>query len=240
MATVRFTFIYDWPKFDITKIKAMKTLGFLLLVFLSVSGFRNIPFGIEPVTTDEKSGFKLVRSDNNILIYSRWIAVDENRSTRQLKAEFDINCQAENILRVLSDEKSYTSWMNSTKSYYRLETISQSEWLVYVQFSIPWPLNNQDCILKYETHISTDQSTIEIFLSSQSDYLKPIEGVERISDMQAKWVFTKLSIEKTHVEYYVSSNQAPKYPIWLTDPLIQKNLINTMNSLREVIINKKI
>jgi len=222
-------------------IKTKTTTLLVLLVILLNSGFKkesgNNILSNDPSTIDVNGKFNLVRSDDNIFIYTRWIPVTETRSTRQLKAEFVIDFPSEKVISVLLDEKTYTTWMKATKSYYRLKTVNENVWYSYVQFSIPWPLNNQDCILKYEVHENTDLLKTEIKIVGDPDFLKPFEGVERISHMEGCWVITRIGTCKTRVEYYICSNQVPKFPAWITDPLIQKNLLKSMIAFREIVMH---
>jgi hypothetical protein len=217
-----------------TKIKTLM----VLLVFLLTSGFRNESgnnaITNDPSANDENSKFTLVRSNDDISIYTRWIRVNETTSTRQVKAEFVVDCPAESVVTVLCDEKKCLEWMQSTKAYYRLRTINTNQWYAYVQFSIPWPLDNQDCVLKYEVCEYPESSRTEIILQGEPDFVKPIKGIERISHMEGRWIITPIEGGKTHVEYYMFSKQKPKFPGWLTDPLVQKNLIKTMDALRDL------
>jgi len=221
-------------------MKTKATFTLVLLVFLLNASFRKESagsiFSNDPTANDTNAKFTLVRSDKNIFIYTRWIPVTEARSTRQLKAKFVIDCPAENVVSVLRDEKSYTKWMKATKTCYRIKTINSNQWYSYVQFSIPWPLNNQDCILKYEVRTCEELSRTVITLLSEPDLLESCKGIERISHMEGKWVITQFEPGKTCVEYYVFSKQEPKFPTWITDLLIQKNLLNTMNAFRDIVI----
>ncbi len=222
-------------------MKTKTTTLLVLLVLLLNSGFRKVSeetiLSKNSSENDVSAKFTLVRSDEYISIYTRWIPVTETRSTRQLKAEFVIDCPAEKVVSVLRDEKSYTKWMKATKTYYRLKTVNENQWYSYVQFSIPWPLNNQDCILKYEVQESADPSKTEITIAGEPGFLQTYEGVERISHMEGSWVITQIGPGKSHVEYLVYSKQAPKFPTWITDPLIQKNLLKTMNAFRDIVKN---
>jgi hypothetical protein len=222
-------------------MKTKTTTLLILLTFLLTSGFRttseNSLITENSSAPDKSAKFTLVRSDENVSIYTRWIPVNETRSTRQLKAEFVIDCPVEKVVSVLRDEKTYTQWMKASKTYFRLKTISENQWYSYVQFSIPWPLNNQDCILKYEVHENNELLRTEITLVGEPDFLKTYDGVERISHMEGSWVITQIGTGKSRVEYLVYSNQAPKFPTWITDPLIQKNLLKTMNAFREIVMN---
>jgi hypothetical protein len=222
----------------------MKTKTTILLIFLSfllTSGFRTstkeTDLMDDSASSDKSTTFILVRSDENVSIFTRWIPATETRLTRQIKAEFVIDRPIDKIVSVLKDEKSYPLWMKSTKSYYRLKTVNENQWFAYIQFSIPWPLNNQDCILKYEVHESSEAHRTEICLVGEPDFLKTYEGVERISHMEGSWIITQIDSGKSQVEYYMYSKQAPKFPTWITDPLIQKNLLKTMNAFRDIVKN---
>jgi hypothetical protein len=222
-------------------MKTKKTYLLILLVLMmnTVPGKepeRSISI-YDPSESDLNTRFKLVRSNNNICIYARWIPVNETRSSRQLKAEFLINCKAEKVLSILRDEKTYTKWMKASRTCIRLKTINSNQWYSYIQFSIPWPLNNQDCILKYEVRKDEELSRTEISLVSAPDLLKPFKDIERISHMEGLWIITQTGPERTSVEYYVCSKQEPKFPTWITAPLIEKNFLNTMTAFRDVVMN---
>jgi hypothetical protein len=222
-------------------MKKKTTTLLVLLVFLMVSGFKkeagNNLFSNDPSAFEADTKFNLVRRDDNISIFTRLIRVTETRSTRQLKAEFVIDCPAEKVVSVLRDEKSYIKWMKAAKTYYRIKTINENQWYSYVQFSIPWPLNNQDCILKYEVHECSDPLKTEITLEGEPGFLQTYEGIERISHMEGSWIITQIDSRRSRVEYYMYSKQAPKFPTWITDPLIQKNLLKTMNAFRDIVKN---
>lgn len=222
-------------------MKTKATTLMVLLVFLVSSAFRDYKrshdFENDPASPDDENKFVLVRNEDDISLYLRWIQINETTSTRQVKADFVIDCPAARVVSVLCDEKTYQHWMKATKSCYRLKTIDQNQWYSYFQFSIPWPLNNQDCILKYQVREYKESSKTVINLLSDAGYLKPNKGIERISHMEGCWIITQLENGKTHVEYYVYSVQKPKFPTWMTDPLVQKNLIRTMSGLRNIAMN---
>jgi hypothetical protein len=104
-----------------------------------------------------------------------------------------------------------------------------------VQFSIPWPLNNQDCIIKFEVLPSSSVKRTEIRLTGVPNYLKEYKNVTRISDMEGSWILNYKGIKSTSVEYYTFSKQKPIYPRWLIDPIMRNNMISTMNAFREIV-----
>lgn len=206
-----------------------KFLCFLIFCWVMFSGFATDPLS-KSSTTVASTDFKMVKSENDITIYTRWIPVNETRSARQLKAEFFIPEPVDQILSVLRDDTHTTSWMRNTKTYYRVKTMDQRQWYSYVQFAVPWPLSNQDCILKYQVIVDPSSQNTRIEVVGVPDYLKEFEGVKRIAHMEVEWVFTRVNPSLTKVEYYAFSNQPSRYPRSITDPIIQNNLLKTMKA----------
>lgn len=177
--------------------------------------------------TPNSNNFELVKSKNNISIYSRWIEVDKTRKVRQLKVDYMINSSISKIISVLQDDKHTTQWMKGSKTFYQLKSVDQNQWFSYVQFAIPWPFDNQDCVIKYEIVRNSDFQT-QIKLIGMPDYIKKNNGITRISHFEAVWTLKKISEQKTKVEYTVFSKQPSSFPRWATDPIIQNNLMETM------------
>jgi len=201
----------------------------LITFFQGFSGF--IPQKVKQQTTD----FKLIKQDKNINIYARWIRVDDTRSARQLKAEFTVNASFTKIFTLIKDDKRTTQWMKNTKSYYIITSVNQNTWYSYVQFSVPWPFNNQDCIIKYEVPAPNAFSKYVIRFSGVPDYLPEYKKVTRISHMEGVWRLLYLGKNSTKIEYEIFSKQAPSFPRWITDPIIQNNLISTMDAFRTMV-----
>ncbi|MEJ2596206.1 MAG: hypothetical protein P8100_14025 [bacterium] len=185
-------------------------------------------------STGDTTEFVCVRSEEDINLYTRWIPVTKERSVRQIMVSFTVNAGREEVIDILSDESLYLQWMKSAKQYYRIRTVNENSWYAYIQFSIPWPLKNQDCILKYEVLPPSDAAINVIQVSSVPEYMADQKGVERISHMELTWVITEIAPDQTFIQYYAFSNQPPKFPTWITDPIIQKNTIKTMSALQDI------
>ncbi|NQV02103.1 MAG: hypothetical protein HQ542_05630 [Bacteroidia bacterium] len=211
----------------------MKTAISIILFWTITSGYATEPVKRSPAseTTKGASEFELVKQENNINIYSRWLPVDEKRSARQVKVTFAIDAPAEKALSVLLDDDSFTSWMKGTRNYHRVHTVDSGNWYSYIQFSIPWPLNDQDCIIHYEMRTSSCNYT-EILLNGEPDYISTVHGVTRISHMEGTWKLVSAGPNRTLVEYVIYSRQPSSFPRWITDPIIQNNMIRTMTAFR--------
>lgn len=208
-----------------------KFVVLLLIAFLS----QNTSYTFEKSIIQQTTDFVLIKQDKNINIYARWIRVDDKRSARQLKAEFTVNASFAKIIGLIKDDKTTTQWMKNTKSYYIIKAIDQNNWFAYVQFSVPWPFSNQDIIIKYELPTPNAFSQTEIRFTGVPDYMQKNKGVTRISHLEGTWKLMYLDKNLTKIEYVMFSKQAPAFPRWITDPIIQHNLLSTMDAFREMV-----
>jgi hypothetical protein len=199
----------------------------LLLAGLAVANIKAIP-------PHNESDYTLVRTENNIFLYIREIKLPANYSVRELRAEFFVAGNASEMLHVLSDEKFALQWMKGVKEFSVVSRNNENEWLAYVQYQIPWPLRNQDCVIRYQCKSLENGTGFMLNLSSMSGYLPERPGIERITHMSSRWTISQCNKNLCKVEYTVYSEQKPRYPRWAIDPLIQNNLICTLSSLREL------
>jgi len=217
----------------------MKTIFSIILFWGVMSAHGSDPLTNAPAsgTTPVETGFQLVKQEDDISIYIRWLLVDEKRSARQMKVTFAVEAPEEKALSVLLDDSSFTSWMRGTRDYHRVHTVDSGNWYSYIQFSIPWPLNDQDCIIHYQMQTATEKIT-EIVLTGEPDYLSTVEGVTRISHMEGMWKLVSAGADRTLVEYVIFSRQPSSFPRWITDPIIQNNMIRTMSAFREQAVRR--
>lgn len=212
----------------------MKTTGNIILALILFL------FSPDQSYCGNEPAYSLVKGSSGISIYTRWIPVTSSRSARQIKAVVVIDATVAEVLSVLRDDGSVSKWMNSTKDYHRLRTIDSGSWYSYVQFAIPWPLNNQDCIIRYDVKEDPGSGKVTIDLHGAPGYLQPFDGVKRIPHMEGSWVITDLGNNKVLVEYTMFSAQKPSYPRWITDPLVQNSLLKTMEAFRSIVLSKSI
>jgi hypothetical protein len=181
--------------------------------------------------TDSK--YKLIRSDNGIQLYYKWINITENHKVRVLKLQLIIDESISDIRNTVIDEKQLKEWLSSVKENSRIKLIDSNNWYSYIQFEAPWPLKNQDCILKY--NINHENNRINICFKNVPDYINYIEGVKRMGHLKGKWVLTPINEKKTLVEYEMYSNQTPVFPRWIVDPIIQKAMWKSIDNFRQLV-----
>ena len=183
---------------------------------------------------DNHNDFIKLKEENGIQLSSRWIPAPGNRETRELKAAFEVDAEPSEIMELLRNEQQALLWMRGVKEVKMHFSGKPDEWYVYLLYNIPWPLNKQDCIIRYRLMSDSGAEQIQLKLEGAPDYMAVRENIERIPHVSGGWIISRTPDGKCQVEYSVFSFQKPRFPRWATDPVIQNNLIQTMVSLREL------
>lgn len=213
----------------------------LFLVTLFHSDFHpktNINGAVNDKKKESGTEYKLVKIENNIFLYSKWVPVEEKRLARRLKVVFTVDGSGSAILSELRHDERFSEWTKNCKTYYRVRTVNLNDWYSYIQFSVPWPLYNQDIILHYVVQVSQEKGITRIHIDGVPDLIKQFDRVTRILNFDGEWVIQDLENNKVRVEYSMFTNVKPSFPLWLTDPIIQNNLMKTMNAFRERVRGK--
>jgi hypothetical protein len=197
-----------------------------ILTMVSILATVMISFAAAP----EKE-FNFIKGSDNIYLYYRWINSSKGYQTRELKAVTEIQASPAEIVQLLKDAQKIPTWIRSASNCRHLQTISREHWVNYLMFSVPWPLNDQDCILRYTVEKSTT-NIVRVHFSSDEDYLKPSEGIKRIKGISGTWVITPLKEGKCKLECFFSSDEPSRLPRWATDPIIQNNVLKMMDAFR--------
>ena len=90
----------------------------------------------------------------------------------------------------------------------------------------------------YKIRANTGTYT-EILLNGDSEYLPEVDGVTRISHMEGMWKLVSAGPDRTLVEYVIFSRQPSSFPRWITDPIIQNNMVRTMMAFRERVMQDR-
>lgn len=179
--------------------------------------------------------FTLVKTSGDIALYERWISPEPNQSARQVKATFTLRASPAAAVALLKDGSRGRMWNKNTNSY-KVVDVSRNSWVGYIQYDLPWPVSNQDCVLQYQATGHSDSLVIS-FEGTQHDRFPERKRVQRIAEIQGKWVFTKVADGEVLVEYYITTHPSKSLPKWIADPIIRNNLIETLDSFRTMLEN---
>ena len=186
---------------------------------------------------NDSSGFLLVKKTKGIELYEKWYEITNQEVAREVKVVYTINATIESAAALIESESLATQW-NKSSSMYKIIPTDENSWISYIQYDLPWPMTNQDCVLQYSVSNVTDNHIIIDFKSVEHEIFPTSNNVIRIADVKGKWVFRETNIG-TLVEYSITTMPSPTLPRWVTDPLVRNNLIDTMDEFRTILETSK-
>ncbi|MFV0305002.1 MAG: hypothetical protein ACK5IC_05945 [Moheibacter sp.] len=199
----------------------MKSLFFLTGVLLILSP-------IFSQTT--KSEWSLAKRQNEVEISYRWIYLNNNTKIRQMKMEFFIDTDINSILKQFTNSSNLKKWQNLAEEC-EISKSSNNQWNTYMRFDLPWPLKSKDLILTNQL-VESEKYT-SILMKSMPKSKPIIEDVNRINSLESEWRFTPKKDGKTKVVYTTLTYDKPEFPRSLTDPIIQKQLFQSIELLKK-------
>ena len=186
---------------------------------------------IDDIRTDTAE-FTLVKTERGISLYERWYPFTSTENARQLKATFTVRANSTAALTLLKDASKGEVWNKNTNAY-KVVDVREDSWVSYIQYDLPWPVKNQDCVLRHQTRVDPDKVSV-IFRDTDHPLFPVKNRVERIPEIKGKWIF-KTSDDLLHVEYYIATTPSKRLPGWLTDPIIRNNLVETLHVFRRIL-----
>lgn len=187
--------------------------------------------GISAYAASPEGDFRILKNRNGIDLFYRWMQMPDGNKVRQMKAVLEIKGGTEEVLGLLKDEKRALNWITSAEQFRNLTQVSGADWVSYIQFAVPWPFANQDCILEYATKENAAGETV-INFQCNPQYISPVEGVSRMNDINGFFVIRPLSNGHSTLECYFLSKKASVIPRWITDPIITGSILSLMEALR--------
>ena len=208
--------------------------GFQSVVILFIYGFCCISansLGRHMVVPDT-GNFVLVKEEHGIALYERWYNVKPDQQAREIKATFRVKAEADDAAGLIKDESRGKQWNKKTAEY-KVVPENENIWLAYILYDLPWPVSNQDCVLRYSRDFAGDSVVIKFKETDHPDF--PVnKRVQRIPAISGKWVFNE-DVSGISVEYYITTTPSSTLPSWITDPVIRSNLIETLQAFRSLL-----
>lgn len=190
-----------------------------------------LALGMTSYAASPEGEFKILKKRNGIDLFYRWMQMPEGKKVRQMKAVLEVNGSTEDLLHLLKDENSALNWIPSAEQFRNLTQVNGPEWVSYIQFAIPWPFADQDCILEYSYYQNEEGETV-IDFNCNPEYIAEIDGFSRMKDINGSFVIHPLPNGNSLLDCYFLSRKASVIPRFITEPIITGNILNLMESLR--------
>ena len=214
----------------------MEKLGIQLIVLAFCTGATFPAYLIEENYKrghSDSSGYQLVKKAKGIELYEKWYEIASNKLVREVKVAYSINSSIQAAAALIENEMKATQW-NKGSNQYRIIPKDDTSWFSYIQYDLPWPVDNQDCVLYYNVSLATPNQIIIDFKSVEHEIFPASANITRILDVRGKWIFNATP-NGTRVDYSITTMPSPTLPRWVTDPIVRSNLIDTMDEFRKIL-----
>lgn len=176
--------------------------------------------------------FRLVKNENNIALYERWYTQSPGVQARELKAVFQVRTGMETLIAMLHNESKGKMW-NSQASEFAIRNLKSSGWVNYIRYDLPWPMDDQDCVLQYSRTAAGGKTILQFSSTTHASF--PVKkDVGRIPSVRGKWLLSP-GPNLVKVEYYITTTPNAGMPRSITDPIIRNNLIAGMAGLKKLL-----
>jgi hypothetical protein len=187
--------------------------------------------------TGTHHGFELVRDEDNIVVYERWVTFPKSNppvTAREVKSEFYVRASVEDAVALLRDESKIQDWQKHV-SKFKVYPHTDSVWYEYSYHDIPWPVSDQDHLLEYRIQDPVEADGIFItFETIRNKELAPLrKGVSRMT-LSGSWYFQELPDGKIKITYRILSMPG-NVPRFITDPVIRNNLMSNVRAFIKIL-----
>lgn len=183
-----------------------------------------------PMTASSgEEDFTFIKAQGEVRLYERWLEIEPGRKGREMKAEFTVPQGTAAVAALLRDEGKAKDWIQRASACRLVSEANDQSWLAYVHYGLPWPISDQDCLLRYELKQQGGQTRIA-FRSVANSSFPPKSRVKRMKGIVGSWLLTPQAGNRTKITYTIMTTETPTLPRWVTDPHVQSNLLDTMNA----------
>ena len=187
---------------------------------------------VQSLSAQDDIAFSLIKEEGHISIYERWVTFpdsDPPLTAREVKGEFTIKTTPLEALNLIKDEKRLKSWQSHVSEFKVYSLADTSTWYEYSYHDIPWPVSDQDHLLAYKLHKLARGELFITFKSIENKVLAPErKGVTRMK-LEGSWLLTRISDSQIKATYRIIS-QPIGIPKFITDPIVRRNLMSTIES----------
>ncbi len=183
----------------------------------------------------ETTDWELVVSKGGINIYTRPnlnSGVDEVRITTQIKSSL------QGIMALLGDVREYPNWVFKCIMAKRLKTVSEQEYYYYTQSDMPFPMKDRDLVI-HSRQWQDKNGVVYSRSEGVPDFISDDENMVRIKSFEANWKIAPAKDGTVDLDYTVKIDPGGNIPAWVSNLVITKGPLKTMENLLEFVSQQK-
>ncbi|ANH80676.1 hypothetical protein A8C56_06515 [Niabella ginsenosidivorans] len=179
--------------------------------------------------------FRLVKTANGVSLYERWVP-HNGHTVRELKAAFEApGVGLPDIIRLLKDADKGSVWNTRASQYKITRTKNNNIWLNYIRYKLPWPMDDQDCSLKFEAYPGSNSISFESVLHPVYPRLK---NVSRLEGTSGSWMIENSANNKVRITYQILTNKSTDVPRWISDLIVYDQIITMLSKFKILLSNQ--
>ena len=187
-----------------------------------------------PVAAVDKHGWKLVKQQNDITVYTRKVA---NSSYKEFRGELNINANMDELLAFVLAAKDCSSWR-----YKCITMLNLSDDYIYKLSHLPWPFSHRYTVMK--SQLSFDKkNSYTLKLSNIKRFLLPKKiqhqlpepgNTKQMRYSDGYWQFKFSPLDNNiHITYQMHGDAGIAVPSELTQLGIINSAFITLNNLKK-------
>lgn len=181
------------------------------------------------------ANWALCYESDRIYIYERWLKRNGGDSIRERKGDMMVNCTVDAALKYITNYENQKNWMKNVEDNILIKRKSDTNWITYTVFSLPWPFSDKDVVSEYHVKEIIPGSYIQIKINSIKNMIKETDGISRINNYDATWTITKINDKKVSISFCASSDAKPVAPLFIQDPIMRKTFFKNLLNLRTIL-----
>ncbi len=178
----------------------------------------------------------LVKKEKYAALYERWINRTDGERVREIRGVFTARTNMASVLALLKNQSAGVHW-NKNASAYKVLVTGRDSWINYIQYDLPFPMDDQDCCVMYRAQpLTPGMPRCEITFESTTVAAFPVPAdTKRITGIQGKWILEQQANQTIKITYQIATDRNRKIPRWMSDPIVHDNVFRMMDSFQSLL-----
>jgi hypothetical protein len=181
-----------------------------------------------------QSNWKLTRDQDGIKVFQADVP---NSNYNNIKVECTVPGTYDKLISVLTNLGTYKNWVYQNKSGYILKKVSPTEFYIYTETYVPWPLENRDVVSYMKIERDKDERYLKVTQVSVPNFIPPKPGKVRVPKSNVTYYVTKVSPNTIHISYILEAEPGGEVPGWLVNNFADRGPYESFRKLREILKN---
>lgn len=192
----------------------------LALTFFSLSAY-------------SQSDWILRKKDDGIFIYE---LKNDTSKINSIKVETEFVGKAEDLVSILMDVGTHSTWAYGTKSASVLKRISDKELIFYKEIKSPaLMVSERDIVIQMKVTGNASSKSIVVESFAIPNFIPVKESLVRIRTSNEKWIITPLANERIEINYFLQFDPGGALPPMLVNLFVTKGPYDTFSNLKALL-----